>query len=205
MIASSLSPCVTRICENRLHREEPLSSHAEFALLEALWVDLLASGYLSDPSKDWPEETLHEMSRRMAMSSEIYAAVQAGDLSVVYALAEELGEDGIGVMYQWLQVAAALGNTEAAAIADGVYEGVLQQAGDETVACLHLAVGEWFILGDRGVARDPGLGLDQLACAEQFGLTQSVDVDGPLRALQAALTGEALQRFHEIFPGLSSG
>ena len=137
------------------------------------------------------------------MSKELYTAIQDGDLSVIYALGEELGEEGMGVMYQWLQVAVALGCEEAAAIADGLYEGVLQHAGDETVACLHLEVGEWFILALNGVTRDLTLGLDQLACAAEFGLTESVDVSGPLRTLRDGLDGEALQRFQEIFPALS--
>jgi hypothetical protein len=134
---------------------------------------------------------------------ELYTAVHDGDPSVLYALGEELGEEGMGVMYQWLQVAVALGCEEAAAIADGLYEGVLQHAGDETVACLHLEVGEWFILALNGVTRDHTHGLGQLACAEEFGLTASVDVTGTLRTLRDELDGESLQRFHEIFPALS--
>lgn len=133
------------------------------------------------------------------MSHELYSSLLDGDLSAIYALSEELGEDGLGVMYQWLQVAVALGNEAAAEVADGLYEAVLAKGGDETVACLHLEVGEWFIFGTNGVVRDENRGLDQLACAQELGLTQSVDVEAPLAALEAALDGPSLERFVGLF------
>jgi hypothetical protein len=140
------------------------------------------------------------------MANELYALAKDADLESVCQAAAEACEDedeAAGEVYQWMQVAAALGRQEADEIADDIYEAVLSRWGDETVAVLHMEVAEWFVNGDHGVEVNTSHAVDQLECAENLQLRDSVEVDSELLAIRSKLSGQDLGRFDSIFPGLT--
>ena len=138
------------------------------------------------------------------MSKELYDLAVEGDLKTLCETISQLedDEDPTLAIYQWLQVAAALGHEDADDMAEDLHEAALSRGGDETVAVLHYEVAEWFIEGSRGVDPNPTFGLVQLEYAQELQLRESVDIDDGLRSLRAKLAPDHQERFDAIFPDL---
>lgn len=133
--------------------------------------------------------------------SKLYHLAKSGELQLLLEAIED-DEGAILAIYQWLQVAAALGHDEAEEMAADLHEAALDRGGAETVAVLHFEVAQWFIEGSHGVAQDLEHGLAQLVEAQQFQLRDSVQVDAELRVLRAKFDEAQQRRFDAIFPGL---
>ena len=136
------------------------------------------------------------------MSEKYFELAKAGDIESLGVLIDtQFQEDyneSVKVLYQWLTVANALGFTKAGEMAEDIYATGLED--DGLFALFHYEVAEWFISGKNGVELNEKLGLDQLAQAEDLGLSilQKDNID--LNDLKEQLSKKNQIKFYEIFP-----